>query len=169
MPEARPPAPRDRLAEPTTGVEISVVVHRDRGRLRRRVHEIRFPRHQSFVAILVLMAGALGAVVSDVPVTRAGGAQRPVNPRASERGAPGVAAADGHPLRCLSITIAPHHPAYARADFNDAVACGRFGGYATAIFRRVRGMWRPALYTLHFSCPAPYVPRAIQAELAVCP
>jgi hypothetical protein len=169
MPEARPPAPLDRLPEPTTRVEISVVVHRDRGQLRRRVHEFGLRGHPSLVAMLVLIAAALGAVVSDVPTAGTEGAQRPVTPRARERGAAGVAAAYGHPLRCLSITIAPHDPAYARADFNDAAACGRFGGYATAIFRRVDGIWRPALYTLHFSCPAPDVPRAIQTELAVCP
>ncbi len=150
-------------------MEISVLVHRDRSRLRQRVHGIAFRRHKSLVAVLVLVAGAIGAVVSDVLVTGTRGAQRAVNARARERGAPGVAAAYGHPLRCLSITIAPRDPAYARADFNDAAPCGRFGGYPTAIFHRVNGIWRPALYTLHFSCPAPYLPPAIQAELAVCP
>ena len=72
-------------------------------------------------------------------------------------------------FRCLTITIAPDDPAYARADFNRAVPCGRYAGYATAIFHRVRGAWLPVLYSLHYSCPAAGVPPALQAELGVCP
>ena len=171
MRKAQPPDPADRLAQQPAQVEISVLGHSHDGRLRLRVRGIPFRRHRGIIAVLALSAGATAAVVSDVLLTGTGtrAGQRTVNTRARERGALGVAAADGPPLRCLSITFAPLDPAWARADFNEAAACGRFAGYATAIFHRVDGTWRPALYTLHFPCPAPGVPRAIQAQLAVCP
>jgi hypothetical protein len=55
-----------------------------------------------------------------------------------------------------------------RERFDRDDACGRFSGYATAIFHRVDGGWRPALLALGYSCPVASLPRAVQVELGVC-
>ncbi len=83
-------------------------------------------------------------------------------------GAEGVAAAYGYPSWCLSVTIAAGHPAYARADFDRARPCGRYGGDPTAIFRRVDGAWRAVLDAVTYSCPVPSLPPAVQVDLDVC-
>ncbi len=88
---------------------------------------------------------------------------------APKRGAPTVAAAYGYPPGCLAISFARSDPSYARADFDHANACGRFSGYATAIFHRAGGGWRPALLELSYTCPVASLPRTVQAELGVCP
>jgi hypothetical protein len=169
MPKQRPSDRLGRLAERPSQVEIAVLVQHQRGEVRERIREIAFRRHRVVIAVLVLVASAIGAVVSEVPANETSGARRSVNAGARERGAAGVAAAYGHPLRCLSITVALHDSAYARADFSRAASCGRYGGYATAIFHWVDGGWRPVLDSLHYGCPAADVPRAVQAELGVCP
>jgi hypothetical protein len=88
---------------------------------------------------------------------------------AGDSGPVGVAAAYGYPLRCLSVTIAPGHRSYARADYNRVSACGRYDGTVTAIFHRVAGEWRPVLDATGYSCPIASLSRAVAAELDVCP
>ena len=88
---------------------------------------------------------------------------------ARESGAAGVAAAYGYPSRCLSVTIAPADPSYARADYNRVSACGRYDGTVTAVFHRVDGEWRPVLDATGYSCPIASLPRAVMSELDVCP
>lgn len=87
-------------------------------------------------------------------------------PAGSDRpGAAGVAAAYGHPRRCLTITVL--FP-YARADFDRRNMCGRYAGDSTAIFRRVDGAWRTVLDAVLYTCPAAGVPRSVQAALGIC-
>lgn len=88
---------------------------------------------------------------------------------ARESGPAGVAAAYGYPIRCLSVTIAPADPSYARADYNRVSACGRYDGTVTAIFHRVDGEWRPVLDATGYSCPIASLSRAVASELDVCP
>jgi hypothetical protein len=124
------------------------------------------------VSALVVVA-VVAAVRAPGPGARASHPHRPsmtplrANPAARTPGSPGVAAAYGFPLRCLTITIPPQHPAYARADFNHT-ECGRFDGYVTAIFHRVDGDWRPVLEALGYACPVAGLPAAVQADLSVC-
>jgi hypothetical protein len=87
---------------------------------------------------------------------------------ARERGAAGVAAAYGYPLRCLSVTILAGDPAYARADFNHLRPCGRYTGYPTAIFHYQSGAWRSVLDAVSYSCPVGSLPAVVQTELGVC-
>jgi hypothetical protein len=95
---------------------------------------------------------------------------RPASRAAARDSGPlGVAAAYGYPLRCLSITIAPGHRSYARADYNRVSACGRYDGTVTAIFHRVDGEWRPVLDATGYACPIASLSRAVAAELDVCP
>jgi hypothetical protein len=156
-------------AQRPSQVEIVVLVHSHPPQRRERIRETSLRCHRVLTMMLVLVAAASGVLASAVILGETGHAHRPINPLAREAGAAGVAGAYGHHLRCLSITIAPDDSAYARADFNRAVPCGRYAGYATAIFHRVRGVWRPVLDSLHYSCPAAGVPRALQADLGVCP
>lgn len=88
---------------------------------------------------------------------------------ARDSGPAGVAAAYGYPLPCLSVTIAPGHRSYARADYNRVSACGRYDGTVTAIFHRVDGEWRPVLDATGYACPIASMSRAVAAELDVCP
>ena len=85
-----------------------------------------------------------------------------------ERGPEGVAAAYGHPLRCLSITILATNRTYARADFNHLIGCGRYTWYPTAIFHYASGRWRPVLDAISYACPVASMPRRVQTELGVC-
>ena len=80
----------------------------------------------------------------------------------------GVAAAYGYPQRCLSITIFPEYPEYARADFDHSQPCGRYSGYSTAIFLRVDHTWRLVLNATGYTCPVRRVPARVQAALGVC-
>ena len=120
------------------------------------------------IAVFLLVVAATGGVVAAVP-----GGQRHPGARGtalpSERGPLGVAAAYGYPLRCLTITIAGSDPTYARADFDRTTPCGRYDGYATAIFHRVERRWRPVLNALSYTCPVASLPGPVQAELGVCP
>jgi hypothetical protein len=113
-------------------------------------------------------AGVLAAIIVAVLLVTGlpGGAHPNVGPRAP--GPVGVAAAYGYPLRCLSVTIAPHDPRFARADFDHIVPCGSYTGYTTAIFGRVHGAWVPLLEATSFSCPVRSLPEQVQVELGVC-
>ena len=110
----------------------------------------------------VALAGLIVAAAILVTVALAG------SHAASRHGAPTVAAAYGYPPRCLAVSFAKSDPSYARADFEHDMACGRFSGYATAIFHRLDSGWRPALLALSYSCPVTSLPRAVQVELGVC-
>jgi hypothetical protein len=92
----------------------------------------------------------------------------PINSLARERGAAGVAAAYGYPVRCLSVTILAGDSAYARADFNHLRPCGRYTGYPTAIFHYQSGAWRSVLDAVAYSCPVASLPVVVQTELGVC-
>lgn len=94
-------------------------------------------------------------------------AQR-ARPPITSAGPVGVAAAYGYPRRCLSITILPDYPQYARADFDHSRPCGRYTGYSTAIFLRVDHVWRLVLNTTGYSCPVRGLPARAQAALGVC-
>jgi hypothetical protein len=136
--------------------------------MRNRIAHLPIPDARTVIAIGVL-AMAIAALVVHASLTVRGGSGRRVDSQARAAGPAGVAAAYGYPLRCLAVTIAPHDPRYARADFDRAVRCGRYDGYATAIFHRVDGAWVRALDSSSYSCPVPSLPSAVQADLAICP
>jgi hypothetical protein len=119
------------------------------------------------IAVLVTAAIA-GVVVTSRDRHRPGVVQR--EPAAGRGPGPaGVAAAYRHPLRCLSISFATGDRDFARADFDRASPCGRYDGYATAIFQRVDGRWRSVLDSVSYACPVSTLPAAVQKSLAVCP
>jgi hypothetical protein len=117
----------------------------------------------ALVAVLV----ATGLVAS---ADLAGSHRRPSGERAGARaaGAAGVAAAYRNPLRCLIVSIAPHDPRFARADFNRSVSCGQYRGYSTAIFRRTGGIWVAVIEAISYSCPVRSLPAQVAEELGVC-
>jgi hypothetical protein len=123
------------------------------------------------IAVLAAVAAALvsAALVSVAWLGGRDGAARREDGQARAPGPAGVAAAYGYPLQCLAVTIAPHDPGYARADFNHGVPCGRYTGDPTAIFHRVDGVWVRALDSASYSCPVASLPKRVQADLAVCP
>jgi hypothetical protein len=99
------------------------------------------------------------------------GGHRPprAKPDGARAGGPaGVAAAYGYPLKCLSVAIATLDPRFARADFDKSVPCGRFTGYATAIFRRTGGMWVAVIEAINYACPVRTLPAQVEEELGVC-
>jgi hypothetical protein len=141
------------------GVIIEATVVRERVSSRRRA------------VSLYLTCALLVALVSVVLSMDAGRAHPhpPSAPRLAHlRGAAGVAAAYGYPLRCLSVAILTSYPTYARADFNHRSPCGRYSGYATAVFHYVAHAWRPALDALSYRCPVRTLPVAVQTQLDVC-
>lgn len=161
---------RDSEAEPATGpVEMEVFISRP-ATARRRASPTT-ARRASYGAILVsvLIAAAIaGAIVASRDQRRTGVAQR--EPAAARDAGPaGVAAAYRHPLRCLSVSFATSDPDFARADFDRASPCGRYDGYATAIFQRVDGRWRSVLDSTSYACPVSTLPASVQKSLAVCP
>lgn len=85
-----------------------------------------------------------------------------------ERGAAGVAAVYGYPLRCLTVTILTADRTYARADFNHLTMCGRYTGYPTAIFHYGSGAWRTVLDAVAYFCPVDSLPTVVQTDLGVC-
>lgn len=110
-----------------------------------------------------LIAVALAAAGITIGLT-SNESSRPRN----QPGAATVAAAYGYPARCLSITTSTVDRAFARADFDRARSCGRYDGYATAIFRRVNRLWRPVLDAVVYRCPVASIPPPVQVELGVC-
>ena len=116
------------------------------------------------LAGLLVAAGALGVVA-----TASRHHARRLTSRAVHAAGPaGAAAAYGYPMPCLSITVPPSHPSYARADFNHGEPCGRYTGFTTAILHRVNGAWHVVLDATSYSCPLPAIPLAVQAALGVC-
>jgi hypothetical protein len=141
---------------------------------RRSIAETALRRAPIFATVLVIIAVALvlvtiGAIVVAAPRSRGTNAPAEASALARNPGPAGVAAAYGYPPHCLSVTISTRNPAYARADFDRGTQCGRFHLYVTAIFRRVDGAWRRALISVGYSCPVASLPKAVQAQLAVCP
>jgi hypothetical protein len=80
-----------------------------------------------------------------------------------------VAAAYRFPLRCLAVTFSAADPAYARVRLARARSCGRYGGWATVIFRHGRNGWRAVLQSADYLCPVRSLPAIVQAQLHVCP
>jgi|SRR6516162_710708 hypothetical protein len=120
---------------------------------------------------LAIACGVVLAAVALLAITQLGGGHRPTRVArvgAGAAGPAGVAAAYGNPLRCLIVSLAPHDPRFARADFNRSVACGQYRGYATAIFRRTGGMWVAVVEAISYSCPVPSLPAQVAEELGVC-
>ena len=117
----------------------------------------------------LLLALAAAVAAGAVWLGVGAGSGRPdVNPLARERGPAGVAAASGHPLGCLAVSILPTDPTYARADFNHQTLCGRYAGYPTAIFHYSSGAWRAVVDAAYYTCPVRSLPTAVQTQLGVC-
>jgi hypothetical protein len=155
----------DRSSESSDVPEVLVVevtVLRDPDARASRMRLVRWPA--------MVGLGLLVAILAMAGTLQGGpdGAGHGVGAVARETGPAGVAAADGYPLRCLSITILAADQAYARADFNHRRPCGRFTGYSTAIFHRVMGAWRPVLDAVGYVCPVASLPVNVQTELGVC-
>jgi hypothetical protein len=168
MAQDRRPDQSGRLTQTPSSVQVTVLPG-PRGRGRPRIRRTSIIAHALVIAGVVLLVVTIAAIVADA--LRGDRASGPPEPSALARipGPAGVAAAYGYPRRCLSVTISTTDPAYARADFNRGTQCGRFHLYVTAIFRRVDGAWRRALVSVGYSCPVASLPRAVQAQLAVCP
>jgi hypothetical protein len=164
------------LADPPSAVEITILADRAVAPLGKRI----VGGLLASVGSLCGRAGARGAkqlvlglaailvIAGIAAIFAGGGAKRTAGPSPSDRGAAGVAAAYGYPPQCLAVTILRNDPTYARADFDRDNSCGRFNGYATAIFHRVGGAWRPALEALSYACPVRSLPRSVQVQLGVC-
>lgn len=133
--------------------------------LRERVAEMAPVSSVRAIIGLVLVVVLAGTIVAVASLGDGGGGARA---RSHERGPAGVAAADGHPLRCLSVTISQDDPSYARADVDATGPCGRYDGSVRAILHWVDGAWRRVLDAKRYSCPLASVPAPVQAELAVC-
>ncbi len=116
------------------------------------------------IAALAAALGGLGWPFAPSPTRRSPA----LTAAARAPGPVGVAGAYGYSARCLSITIPAIDPTYARADFDRREACGRYGGYPTAIFHRSQGAWRVVLDAAAYSCPVASIPPAVQATLGVC-
>ena len=168
MARARRSDSRYRLAEPPSQVEITILVDRAHAGLLQRIVTIGLRGRHGAVGSLVLFSVVITLAAAAVFGSRTSGAHHATK-AARAHGSAGVAAAYGYPLPCLSIMISRQNPAYARADFNRAVPCGRYDGSATAIFHRVGGSWRPAVDAVTYPCPVAGIPRPVQAELGVCP
>ena len=140
MAKVRPSDARRRLAEPPSLVEVTILVHGPRSDPWQRIIAIGLRgRRAAVVALVLISVVVITLAAAAVFGTRTSGAQHASKAEARVSGPAGVAAADGYPLSCLSITTSRGNPAYARADFNRAVPCGRYDGSATAIFHRVGG------------------------------
>ncbi len=145
MAKARPSDARHRLAEPPSWVEITILVDRVRPSLLQRIVITGRRGRHGVVVALGLVGVVIALAAPAVFGTRTSGARHASNTGSRLSGPAGVAAVDGYPLPCLSVMISRENSAYARADFNRAVPCGRYDGSATAIFHRVGGSWRPAV------------------------
>jgi hypothetical protein len=162
----------DRLSEPSNLpevilVEITELADPDARTLGEHIAAFhKFARWPAVIAPALLLA--ILATALTLPVDRGGG-PRVVRATARDSGPSGVAAAYGHPLRCLSITILAAGQRYARAEFNHRNACGRFSGDSTAIFLRVMGAWRPVVKTFGYGRRLQAVNEPQAAASAVSP
>jgi hypothetical protein len=149
-----------------TLIEISVVPDNDPGPAGHGTGTGKLTRRRAPV-VIVLASVILGAAAV-VLVGASGRPSQEVSRMARNSGPAGVAAAYGHPLGCLSVTILATDRAYARADFNETSRCGRYTWFPTAIFHRVAGAWRPVLDAVQYICPVNSLPPSVQAQLGVC-
>lgn len=176
------PSRCDQAEDPPREVQVTLLPNPDADPLLARAHLPRLLRVGITIVIALAAAGVAGFLAAGLPGDRsaptaavpAESARPPVAAAghlvaaARRPGAPGVAAAYGYPLACLSITIDEADPTYARADFNHASPCGRYDGYVTAIFHWVDDAWRPVLDATGYSCPTPSLSTAVQTALDVC-
>lgn len=168
MPEPQADDPRRLLGDPPTDVQVTVVPGPRQFTVRTCLARIPAPGARLVIAIMVL-GTAIAALAAHTLLGGQRESARSADSQTRAAGPAGVAAAYGYPLSCLAVTIAPHDPRYARADYNRAVPCGRYGGYGTAIFHRVDGVWVRALDATSYACPVRSLPTVVQVELAVCP
>ena len=156
-----------RSPDPARAVILGVTVLAGRNALARPAETERGGPFRRRGIVALALAGALAAGLIGW-LARGQAGRQPTNVAARQSGPAGVAAAYGHPLDCLSITILPASRTYARADFNHASPCGRYTGYPTAIFHYALGAWRPVLEAVTYRCPVESLPVAVQRDLAVC-
>jgi hypothetical protein len=149
--------PRE-LTDPPSVVQVTVLP----AARRRQTAQLWITSRARGTAIALLLVAAIGTAAA-----LASGSELTAAPRHQPRPLT-VAAAYGHPSRCLVVTISSTDPAYARADFDRGEPCGRYGGYVTAIFRHVGAAWRPVLVGVSYSCPVAALPAPVQEELDVC-
>jgi hypothetical protein len=171
MAQHRTPDREGSLADRLSEVQVTIVTGR-RGGLRARIADVRVVASvRAIVGLMAVVAvvGVAAIVVSSMLGERAGSPRRASLAQSRRAGPAGVAAAYRYPLRCLSVTISSGDGTYARADLDRATACGRYGGYVTAIFHRIGGAWRPVLDATNYSCPTSSLPMVVQVQLAVCP
>lgn len=135
-----------------------------------QVTVFRFPGDRAVQRRWVLPAAIAAALVGAVlAVVGVAGPSRGVATAGVDAAGPtGVAAADGYPSTCLTVTISPVNRTFARADFTPRRACGLASGFPTAIFHRFGGEWHPMLYAVRYPCPVPSVPPEVQRELSLC-
>jgi hypothetical protein len=167
MAKEQEPAPADRFFGRPSEVRITVISDPDARTLWDRLATIPVLGRRPIVAVFVVLL-AVTALVTAVSAGNRYGVRAEISPLVHDSGPAGVAAADGYPPRCLSITISAADPSYARADFNHATPCGRYTGYATAVFHRAGGAWRTLLKASEYECPVASIPVAVQADLDVC-
>jgi len=173
---AREPTCHGGREEPLWNVQITIVPDPDARSLRERISGAALHRggHGAAPLTIAIAAATLAVITAAIALSSSEAARRPgagsqrAPQAARDRGPAGVAAAYGYPSRCLSVTLDAHDPAYARADFDRGTPCGRYDGYATAVFRRAGGAWRPVLDTTSYACPVSSLPIAVQVDLDVC-
>lgn len=139
---------RERSVGPSE-VTVTITVMppaRDHRRRRERATGGRWHRARIVLAtalLLALLGTAIAALNSSRTSARAG--TRLARSLAAEKAAIAKAFGYPYPLRCLTITIAPGNPDYARADVYRTNGCGRYRGYIHASFHRVHHTWRLVL------------------------
>jgi hypothetical protein len=157
------------LGDLPSDVEVTILSSASGPTLRERIAHVALVAQTRAIVGLVLVIAAAGALVAGLALGDRGSGGRGPTTQAHDEGAAGVAAAYGYPLRCLTITISQADPTYARADLGHTGTCWRYQGDVTAVFHRVDGAWRALLRGGSYSCPVASLPRAVQADLAVCP
>jgi hypothetical protein len=151
---------------PMVVIEVTVLPSPDAGASPNRVAGADGAAYRRAIAAFVLVLTITTAMTLWLGARHP--AVRVVNSVAGERGAAGVAAAYGYPLRCLTVTILANDPTHARADFNHLTTCGRYTGYPTVIFHYDSGAWRIVLDAVAYFCPVDSLPAAVQTDLGVC-
>ena len=139
MPDAGVESHWGLVGEPPVEVEVTVLTAPRRPTVWERVGHI--PALRIFRVVLAVVIGAAATASVVVALTTGGPGQRTILEASSARQPRdvGAAAADGYPLRCLSVAIALHDPRFARSDFDRRLPCGRHPRYATAESHRFGG------------------------------
>jgi hypothetical protein len=161
--------PRPKTSVEVSDVHITVLPGVERRPWRERVPAVGAFSTSHRTVSIVLVLGAIASLATAVLVTGADRRERSLERvGAANAGSAAVAAAYGYPMRCLSVTILPDYPTYARADFDHLYPCGRYTGYPTVIFRHVHGGWRIVLDATAYSCPVASIPVGVQQGLDIC-